>query len=313
MPYIMFYATWRDEPLTKSVVWRFNKGIRLYDVSKMRNTGEYEVGPDYEAEHSERKWMAIHEIKCSFCNNNRVLKEETYSMNQIFLADNDPVKFYYRPTIFDARDGRNINNIQIVYTMKFMNVNDKVQFVKTASLSLTGNMGKYFAKSTNLSYGDLVPFKVYNKIAETKQDIGQKNTGIQKTKFIKTFYNSTDVYMEDDGTSYGSYEYTLKMSVAPKSYRFVFKKMTPEGKYSYLDLTDGYYKLMFKDSANNIVTIEPTYSSNMNLFLGELEFNMSSGNLSKLEEVEEGDRKMSIVAYNEDGSVSSMFDFLYTI
>ena len=313
MPYIMFYATWRDEPLTKNTVWKFNKGIRLYDTSLIRNTGEYEVTSDYEAEHSERKWMAMHEIKCSFCDNNRVLKSETYSMNQIFLSSNDPVKFYYRPTIFDERESRNINNIQIVYTMKFMNVNDKVQFVKTASLSLTGNMGKYFAKSTNLSYGDLAPFKVYNKVVESKQDIGRGDTGIQKTKFIKTFYNSTDVVVDDDGTAYGTYEYTLKMSSAPKNYKFVFKKLTPEGKYSYMDLTDGYYKLMFKDSGKNTVTIEPTYSSNMNLFLGELEFTMSSGNISKLEEVEETQRKMSIVAYNEDGSVSSMFDFMYTI
>ena len=33
MPYLIFYATWRDKPLTAHTVWSFNKGIRLYDRS----------------------------------------------------------------------------------------------------------------------------------------------------------------------------------------------------------------------------------------------------------------------------------------
>ena len=83
--------------------------------------------------------------------------------------------------------------------------------------------------------------------------------------------------------------------------------------YSYMDLYNGYYKLFFKDSGGNDNTIEPTYSTNMNLYVGELEFNINSSMLSKMMSLEESERKMSIVNYNEDGSVSSMFDFMYTL
>ena len=35
--------------------------------------------------------------------------------------------------------------------------------------------------------------------------------------------------------------------------------------------------------------------------------------INKMMAVSDGNRKMSVVAYNEDGSVSSMFDFNYMI
>lgn len=315
MPYIEFYATWENEPLSKEIVWKFNKGIRLYDTSLVNKShDDYTVSPDYAAEHTERKWMAMHEIKCTFCENDSVLKEETYSMNQIFISDADPVKFYYRPVIFDESLGVRVNNIQIVYTMRFVNVNDNVQFVKVASLSLVGNMGKYYAKSTNLGITNLTPYKVFNKIVESKQNVRNETGGGVKSKYVKVYYDSTNIVLDDNGGNlYGSYGYNLNMSQAPKNYKFTFKKYGSDGKYSYADLTGGYYKLMFKDSGDNTVLIDPTYSKNMNLYLGEIEFNISSTNINRLSLVNESKRKMSILSYGEDGTVSSMFDFTYSI
>lgn len=312
-PYIKFYATWRDKPLTKDIVWRFNKGIRLYDKSLMTRNSEYEVEADYEVEHSERKWVAMHEIKLSFCMGSTVIKSETYSMNQIFVSDSDPSEFYYRPMIFDTETGLFIDNIQIVYTMRFVNTDDNVQFIKVASMSLLGNMGKYYAMGTNLTKSDIAPYKVFNRIVENKSDIQYGNGGVQATKYVKVFYNSTDVVIEEGGNAYGNNNYVLQVSQAPKAYKFVFKNPGADGRYKYMDLSDGYYNLMFKDSGGATVLIEPTYSTNMNMYLGELEFNISSGNLSKMSSVDESNRKMSIVAYNEDGSVSSMFDFKYIV
>ena len=313
-PYIQFYATWRDKPLTKDIVWKFNKGIRLYDTDLVRRNSEYEIDDDYEVEHSERKWMAMHELKLSFCMGDTVIKEETYSMNQIFISDKDPDIFYYRPLIFDDVAGIYIDNIQIVYTMRFINTNDKVQFVKVASVALTGNMGKYYAMGTNLSKSEMSPYRVYNKIVENKMSIDNGYSGIENTKYVKLFYDTTNVMLDgNEGSAFSSYNYTLKMSRAPKSYKFIFKNQKYDGKYDFMDLSDGYYKLMFKDNSGETVLIEPTYSKNMNTLIGELEFNISSGNINKLQLVPQEDRKMSIVTYNEDGSVSSMFDFMYEI
>lgn len=313
-PYIQFYATWRDNPLTKDIVYRFNKGIRLYDQSYVRRNAEYEVDEDYEVEHSERKWVAMHEIKLSFCMGSTVIKQEVYSMNQIFVSDTDPSVFYYRPMIFDTAAGLYIDNIQIVYTMRFVNTDDNVQFIKVASVALTGNMGKYYAMGTNLSKSDLTPYKVFNKIIENRPADIPGGSNSPMTKYVRVFYNSTDVILDENGEStYRNNTYTLSVSQAPKSYKFVFKNIGTDGKYKYMDLTDGYYNLMFKDNGGATVLIEPTYSANMNMYLGELEFNISSGNITKMSSVDDQNRKMSIVAYNEDGSVSSMFDFKYTM
>ena len=314
MPYLIFYATWRDKPLTAQTVWSFNKGIRLYDRSLIRDDYDDEVGNDYYPEYDMKKWIVIHEIKCSFCMDDHVVKDETYSMTQIFVNDTDPDKFYYRPIIFDETSGLYINNVQIVYTMRLVNTHDKIQFVKVSTMSMYGNMSKYYAKGTSLRIADLTPYKIYNKIIEHKHENVNSANNVQKTKFVKVFYSSTDVVLDDQGNVVnGEYNYTLSVSQAPKSYKFVFKSLGSDGKYSYMDMSNGYYKLMFKDDGMGTNLIDPTFSTNMNLYFGELEFNFNMTMINKMSAVSEENRKMSIVAYNEDGSVSSMFDFLYTI
>jgi len=314
-PYLEFYGTWRDNPLTKEVVWKFNKGIRLYDTSLIKQEHAYEVDDDYSPEYDMKKWIAIHEIKASFCMDNAVVKEETYNMNQLFVSDKDPVKFYYRPTIFDENIGLYINNIQFVYTMRFVNVNDRVQFVKTASLSLSGNLQKFYGKGTTLTTAQLTPYKIFNKVVESHTTVNNAPaTPVQQTKYVKVYYDSTNIVLDENGeNSYGSYGYTLNMSQVPKLYKFVFKRMNNDGKYDFMDLTDGYYKLLYVDENGKKRFIDPTYSTNMNLYLGELEFAFNATDVELLQKVAEGSRKMSIVSYGDDETVSSMFDFLYTI
>ena len=243
-----------------------------------------------------------------------VVKEETYSMTQIFVNDTDPNKFYYRPIIFDEAVGMYIDNVQIVYTMRLVNSHDKIQFVKISTLSLYGNMSRYYVKGTSLKIADLTPYKVYNKIIEHKHESVQNQNGVQKTKYIKVFYNSTEVVLDDQGNVVnGEYNYTLNVSQAPKSYKFVFKTLGSNGTYSYMDMSNGYYKLFFRDEGGNNNLIDPTFSTNMNMYVGELEFNFNTSMINKMLAVSEEERKMSIVAYNEDGTVSSMFDFIYSI
>ena len=315
MPYIEFYGTWNDQPLTKDIVWRFNKGIVLYDQSLVRREGAYEIEDDYQVEYNMRKWVAMHEIKCSFCQNDIVLKEETYSMSQIFVNDTDEVKFKYRPLIFDERLGMDVNHIQIVYTMRLINVDDKVQFLKIGTMSISDkDVTKYYAKGTSLGFSDTRPFKVYNKIVESSTPVNVSNgNGTQTTKYVKVYYNSSNITLYDNNNSYVPYSYTLNMSQVPKVYKFTFRNSTSDGKYSYLDLSNGSYKLVFNDASGNIIQIEPTYSNNMNLYLGELEFDITSVHVNKLMNVLEGDRKMSIVSSSDNGYMTSMYEFMYQI
>jgi len=320
-PYIEFYGTWKDTPLNSAIVHKFNTDIMLYDKSLIRR-GEvaYEVDEDYTPEYNMKKWIALHEIQCDIIDTDKnILKSETYTQSQAFLGEkNETVKFYYRPIIFDDYTTMNIVNSNAVmtinYTLRFMNIEDSVQFTKTGSMSLYGNsLFKFCGKTTTLNFSDRLPYKVYNKIINQTQELtpSQKTSGLT-TKYIKTFYDSTTIVLDVDGVAMNNNSYVMTMSQAPKNYKFVFKKTDINGNTNYLDLSDTYYKLYTHDAYNNEIVIEPTYSNNMNLLLGELEFNINSNNLNKMKEVPASDRKISIVAYNTDNSVSSMYDMMYT-
>lgn len=314
MPYIEFYGTWKDKPLTKEIVWKFNKGIILYDTRLVKRPDKYEVDDDYTPEYDMKKWVAMHELKCNFCRDDKVLKTEVYNMSQIFVSDNDPNKFYYRPLIFDEKLGNDVNNIQIVYTMRFVNVDDRVQFVKIGTISLYENISKYYAKGSNLRISDTKPFKIYNRVVENiTAPLSDVVTSTQQTKYVKVYYDSSDITLYDNDTNYLPYTYVLNMSQVPKVYKFNIKKSVSSGKYAYMDLSNGLYKLMFRDSNNNVVVIEPTYSSNMNLYLGEIEFEVNDVNINKLMKVNQNDRKMSIVCCGDNGYMSSLYDFSYNI
>lgn len=320
-PYIEFYGTWKDAPLNTPIVHTFNIDIPLYD-QRLVKKGEvrYEVDDDYKPGYNMKKWVAQHEIQCDIINTSMdIIKSESYTQSQVFIGEkNETTKFYYRPIIFDDFTRLNIAQGDVVmivnYTLRFMNIEDGVQIVKSGSLSLSGNeLFKFCGKTTSLGFSERLPYKVYNKVIEQKQVISNAatQTGL-KTKYVKTFYNATNIFLDYNGVATGNGNFTLLMSQAPRNYKFVFKQEDINGNMNYFDMTDAYYKLFARDINKKEIVIEPTYSSNMNLLLGEIEFNISSSNLARLKEVPASDRVMSIVVYNADNSVSSMFDMKYS-
>ena len=197
---------------------------------------------------------------------------------------------------------------------------DMVQFMNDAHLNIPPTkLREYYINSAYISdpagndiVSKLTPYKVYNKIVESKHEINKNWTPISKIKYVKVFYDSTDVILEgSNGTYYASNNIEVTLSPVPKNYKFVIKNRKEDNVYDYMDLSDGYYKLYAKDSNNNDIIIEPTYSSNMNLLLGELEFSLTAEMINTLMNVDPEMRHMSIVSYNPDNSVSSLFDFTY--
>lgn len=320
-PYIEFYGTWKNSPLNSQIVQSFNETVELYDKSIIKRPEiTYQVDKDYVPEYDMKKWVAIHEIHCAFVDTDeRILKEESYSMSQVFIEDpNEITKFYYRPVFFDENIAGDLAHVvlSIDYMLRFINIEDSVQFTKKGSLSLSDNeLMKFWGKGTKLSFGESMPYKIYNKIVENKQHIVQSSevsNSADVTKYVKVFYDTTDITLETSGGAVGNNNYTLIISKAPKNYKFIFKQLDINGNRKFVDLTDSYYKLYTKDRSGNQIIIDPTYSNNMNLLLGELEFNINISSIDKLYNVPEEDRYISIVAYNNDNSVSSMYDMRYT-
>lgn len=322
-PYVEFYGTWKEDPLTTNIVQRFNTEISLYDRNIIRRgTVKYEVDKDYVPNYNMEKWIANHEITCTVINgqDRKIVKQEEYTQTQIFIGEkNETTKFLYRPMFFDDMTVEYLNKDDTIvtfdYTLRFMNIEDSVQFTKNASLSFYGDEIKQFAAPTSqLKLYSVQPYKIYNKIINNTQNISTgalQQTGL-KTKYVKIFYNATNVNLDYNGVISSNGTYTLTLSRAPKNYKFTFKQADINGNMKYMDLSDGYYKLYVKDPYGTEIVIEPTYSNNMNLIFGELEFALSNSEISELMNIDESDRKMSIIAYNADNTTSSMYDFNYT-
>ena len=314
-PYLEFYGTWKGEPLTNDIVNKFNISIKLYDRAYVRKEATYEVSKDYEVGSNLNQWVVIHEITSELIDTNlNIVKTETYSMSQIFLpTDTDTPRFYYRPILFDDQSlSLEGLTLHIKYLMRFINVEDGIQFLKQGSLSLT-DLNKYNIRLAKLNF-NTTPYKVFNKIVENKQTLALTNTSNKlKSKYVKVFYDSTQITLDVNGEAYGNNAYTLALSRSPKNYKFTFKQRDFNNNLKYFDLSDAYYKLYVKESNGNEIVVEPTYSNNMNIGLGELEFNLNTSIINKLKEVSPTDRKMSIVCYNTDGTLTSMYDMNFTI
>ena len=314
-PYLEFYGTWKGEPLTNDIVNKFNISIKLYDRAYVRKEATYEVSKDYEVGSNLNQWVVIHEITSELIDTNlNIVKTETYSMSQIFLpTDTDTPRFYYRPILFDDQSlSLEGLTLHIKYLMRFINVEDGIQFLKQGSLSLT-DLNKYNIRLAKLNF-NTTPYKVFNKIVENKQTLALTNTTNKlKSKYVKVFYDSTQITLDVNGEAYGNNAYTLVLSRSPKNYKFTFKQRDFNNNLKYFDLSDAYYKLYVKESNGNEIVVEPTYSNNMNIALGELEFNLNTSIINKLKEVSPADRKMSIVCYNTDGTLTSMYDMNFTI
>lgn len=314
-PYLEFYGTWKGEPLTNDIVNKFNISIKLYDRAYVRKEATYEVSKDYEVGSNLNQWVVIHEITSELIDTNlNIVKTETYSMSQIFLpTDTDTPRFYYRPILFDDQSlSLEGLTLHIKYLMRFINVEDGIQFLKQGSLSLT-DLNKYNIRLAKLNF-NTTPYKVFNKIVENKQSLTLTNTSNKlKSKYVKVFYDSTQITLDVNGEAYGNNAYTLVLSRSPKNYKFTFKQRDFNNNLKYFDLSDAYYKLYVKESNGNEIVVEPTYSNNMNIGLGELEFNLNTSIINKLKEVSPADRKMSIVCYNTDGTLTSMYDMNFTI
>ena len=314
-PYLEFYGTWKGEPLTNDIVNKFNISIKLYDRAYVRKEATYEVSKDYEVGSNLNQWVVIHEITSELIDTNlNIVKTETYSMSQIFLpTDTDTPRFYYRPILFDDQSlSLEGLTLHIKYLMRFINVEDGIQFLKQGSLSLT-DLNKYNIRLAKLDF-NTTPYKVFNKIVENKQTLTLTNASNKlKSKYVKVFYDSTQITLDVNGEAYGNNAYTLVISRSPKNYKFTFKQRDFNNNLKYFDLSDAYYKLYVKESNGNEIVVEPTYSNNMNIGLGELEFNLNTSIINKLKEVSPADRKMSIVCYNTDGTLTSMYDMNFTI
>lgn len=298
--YITFYTTWNDIPLNRDLVSMFNNRIKLYETVK-NNV----VESIYEEDIEESNWMVIHNIVATIKSNNNKVSVERYSITQDFSV-NEQTMFYYKPIMNNIISNSNITNIDFDYTARLINRMDGVEIVRHGSLTTT-NVHRYMNNISRISTNNLSTYNVYNKIIENKQTLVNNNQLI-KNSYVKVFYNVNDIYV--DKVNNENVNNIVSLKNTSSTYKFVFKKKNEKNEDVYVDLTEiNSYILVYKDINDKENKINCTYSNNMNLLLGELEFNLSKNHLEKMKNSKYD--YFNILIVNSDGSQSTLCEIKY--
>lgn len=305
--YIDFYATWDNIPITSDIVNAFNTKIYLYNS---KNDYDYDAGY-YDNVEIQERWLLKHEITTHFCNDEGidVMVPQSYSLNQSFNTPYENDKFKYKPLFTgDDINLNNVTNIRFDYVARLINRYDGTQIVRNGSLAITnenGRLNRYVDNIVMLNE-NLFTHKIYNKIV--RNDISVAGlSGINETKYVKIYYNASDIIVADNKNNQID---TIYLNSFGGIYLFNLKNSTDK---SFIDLNNlSSYILCFRDSNNGIKQIECTYSDNMNLSLGQLEFNIPASVAVDMKKVKDADRLMSIMVKNLTGETSTIVELHYT-
>ena len=327
--YIEYYATWGDpytqieaKPLGLETMNKLETGeIPLnFGPKGNKNSGLHDFIETYGSD--ARKWVVIHELTATehygkfgdtddignlyqFTQKN--FFTETYETDPALLSP-DSFKYKYRPIVGEKMDSEDLKALTLIYTCRLMNRMDGTQIIRTASLGIPNPKPYYGANTHRIDVSGLAKFKVFNKKVVNTIDHKEETIG-DKPTYVREFYdtNEIQVMVNDDGDIFKSTTTNLNFNRYDHNYKLRFEtKDIKTGNVKPLDLSGPFkYFMVSRDINNNEIQISPTYSANMNLVLGELEFKISEEIASRLFKVPANQRVYGIICINADGSKSA--------
>jgi hypothetical protein len=189
-----------------------------------------------------------------------------------------------------------------------MNRMDGTQIIRKSSFSSL-DPKKYGLRFTRLNVDNLIPYKVFNKIeAEMANTVSGSN--IQKNTYIKVFYDTISVVLNANNEVYTQGTGPLFLKSSDSVYKFKFEQLDNAGNRNNVDLSGVYnFALVFKKDDNTKIEILPTYSTNMNTTLGELEFKILEDYVSVL--LKQSNNAYSIIVKNPNGSSYTFYQGVF--
>lgn len=300
--FIEFYATWNDLIIGESIGDIESGRIRLY-TSNNPNDNYDEFSTTYGA--GAAKWVVMHEIQV-FENippgTSLLTQKYSFTQDGNFNSPN-----YFRPVIQNADIA---STYTINYICRLMNRMDGSQIIRQASFAST-DPKKYGLYFTRINIDNYIPYKVFNRI-EGENSVQPLSGGAQRTKYVKVFYDTTTVAMNLNNEILPQGTGPLFLNQGDGAYSFKFNKIdTNAGDQSVnVDLSGAFnYALLFVLDDKSTIEISPTYSTNMNTTLGELEFKILTGQIDTL--LSQANNTYSIVVKNPDGSQYTFYQGVY--
>lgn len=298
--FIEYYATWNNLIIGNTIGEIESGRIRLYTSNNPNdNYQEFEEAYGMDS----RKWVLIHEISVfEHIPGGTSLLTQKFSFTQ---DDNFNLPNYFRPIL---RNSDITSSYSIQYTCRLMNRMDGTQIIRKSSFS-SMDPKKYGLKFGRLNVDNLLPYKVFNRVEAEKPNINI-GSGLERTKYVKVFYDTTNITLNEFNEVYPQGTGPLFLKSYDSIYKFKFEKIDKNGDRINVDLSGAYnYGLFFKLDDNTNIEVGPTYSTNMNTTIGEMEFKLSEDQLLKLKS--QKNNKYSIIVKNPNGTSYAFYEGVY--
>jgi hypothetical protein len=313
--FVNFYTTWAGNPITNAIINMFNTRIKLYATNGLDYDYDAAYYDDVEIQD---RWMIIHELTTSFFRQPygmedrnmpvEVMMPQTYILYQKFNGINDQTSFNYKP-IIDKNLSETIDYIVFNYTARLVNRYDGTQIVRSGSIS-TDNVAKYLDTIYTLNR-NLSSYKIYNKKIINDSSINI-NAGKSINRYIKLYYNASDIKISKNNEYLDPNDYTQLINRKGGLYLFNLISEDINGNLSKVSLDNiCSYILTYTDANGADVVIDCTYSDNMNLLNGQLEFNITPTIAASMMNVSDSNKYLTIMARNIDGSLSTICEMKY--
>ena len=300
--FIEYYATWTNLIIGNYIGDIESGRIRLYTSNNPNDN--YEQFTDIYGIDA-RKWVLIHEISvyehlAGMESTSLLTQKFSFTQDGNFSSPN-----YFRPIIQNADID---TSYTIQYVCRLMNRMDGTQIIRKASFSST-DPKKYGLYFTRLNVDNLIPYKVFNKVESEKPNIVM-NSNLEKTKYVKVFFDTTSVVLNAFNEVFPQGTGPLFLKSFDSVYKFKFERIDTNGDRVNIDLSGAYnYALLFKLDDNSKIEVGPTYSSNMNTTIGELEFKLNEDQLNKLQI--QVNNNYSLIVKNPNGTSYTFYEGVF--
>ena len=326
---IRFYPIWGsvldDKPVTRTIMNSIENGSIPMNVKGFTNDidSDLEEFAKIYGEDS-RKWIIVNSINLEYHyvpfllqdtdEDQSVVRTQKFSLTEDFQDDNDNItsieelyKFRYRP-IVDIISGYKCKYINVTYTARLVNRLNGEEVIRYATLDIDNAEAKYGKNSSMINLSNLYTWKLFNKNEVTEAVVNTPSSGKSQTKYITKYFSSDNFIVSDGTTSSPQGGYEIKLYDTDHLYKMRLFIDSGMSEPFNLASTNTTYLMRISDAQGVVTYLNPTYSSNMALANGELEYKIT-GTVSK--KILDGDRRFHIVAKTEAG-VTTLFAGKFT-
>ena len=299
--FIEYYATWADQ-IIGQYMGDIESGRISLTTSNNPNDNYQEFSSIYGNQAA--KWVLIHELyvyeQLPGVDGGSSILTQKFSFTQ---EDNFSLPNYFRPVLKNADID---SSYTIQYIIRLTNRMDGTQIIRRSSFAST-DPKKYGLKFTRINVENIIPYKVFNKLEAEKGNVVQGVSNI-RTKYVKVFFDTSSILLNEKNEVFPQGLGPIYLKNGDSVYKFKFEKFNESaGQRENIDLSGAYnYILSFKLKDNSKIDVVPTYSTNMNTTIGEIEFKINEDQINTI--LSQNIKDYSIKVKNPDGTDYTFYE-----